>query len=444
MKFKRIRQSIWPVSLFGLGLLLAIIGLSGAANLEQARQIYQQILLFENNYRQVEGILEAVRIETFNIGILRRDHLLDPTTPYQQKFAGQVAKITELMPKLRTLRAPQERNTLDRLDAALNSYISIVAAEINGTPPSAEARRLGLDRQSPRTRIVAITDEIGKLNTENFDSRRRLLDKAIDDLESDLWSNMLTALFVGLCISTAAIVRISQLEQENASHQSNTEYAKEQLRHLSQQLVSSQEQERKALSRELHDEIGQSLTALRIELGNLARTRAEPGDEFEMHLEETKKLTEHTLRSARAISMGLRPSMLDELGLGPALQWQAREFSRRFSLSVRLDLQSDLADLTDQQRTYLYRIVQEALTNCARHSQARNIQIVVRDTVEEILLTVADDGLGFCPTDRSTAGLGLLGISERVRELSGQLNIDSAPGRGTRLHVALPRVPHPA
>jgi len=198
------------------------------------------------------------------------------------------------------------------------------------------------------------------------------------------------------------------------------------------------------LSRELHDEIGQSLTALRIELGNLARTRSEPGNEFDVHLEETKKLAEHTLRSARSISMGLRPAMLDELGLGPALEWQVREFSHRFNISVHLDLHSDLSDLPEQHRTYLYRIVQEALTNCARHSQARSILITVHDTADEILLTVADDGVGFPPDARSAGGLGLLGISERVRELSGLLNIDSAPGQGTRLHVTLPRASLPA
>jgi signal transduction histidine kinase len=237
------------------------------------------------------------------------------------------------------------------------------------------------------------------------------------------------------------VVRISQLEQESAQYQSATEHAKEQLRHLSQQLVSSQEQERKVLSRELHDEIGQSLTALRIELGNLQRSRSLPGEEFDHHLEETKKLAEHTLRSARSISMGLRPAMLDELGLGPALQWQVREFSRRFQISVKLELHSDLDDLSDQHRTYLYRIVQEGLTNCARHSQAKNIRVTVEDTGNEILVMVADDGIGFRMEERSGTGLGLLGIAERVRELDGRLVIESAPGHGTKLHIALPRTP---
>ena len=447
MKFKGIRQSIWPVSLFGLGLLLAIIGLSGVANIERARQIYQQIQSFEESYRQVETILEAVRAETFQIAILRRDRLLDTLAPgslYEERLAVHLARINELMPGLRSLQTPGNERALDQLDRALGSYLSIVATEVK-SPSSRDAFRLdNQDLQSHRVRIVAITDEISKLNAKNFESRRASLDRAIDDLETELWSNMVTALFVGLCISTASIVRVSQLEQESSQHQVATEQAKEQLRYLSQQLVSSQEQERKMLSRELHDEIGQSLTALRIELGNLQRSRMSSGDEFDRHLEETKKLAEHTMRSARSISMGLRPSMLDELGLGPALQWQVREFSRRFNISVRLEMHSDLGDLPDQHRTYLYRIVQEGLTNCARHSQAKNIRVVVEDTGNEIALMVADDGVGFRVDERSGGGLGLLGISERVRELAGRLEIDSAPGRGTKLHIALPRTPVPA
>jgi len=447
VKFQKIRQSIWPVSLFGLGLLLIIIGLSGVANIERAREIYQQIQSFEENYRQVETILEAIRAETFRIAILRRDRLLDPAnaaTVYQQRLGELTGRINDLMPGLRALQTPGNERALDRLDAALTDYLSIVSAEA-AAPPDRNAFLLdNQDLQSHRVRIVGIADEIGKLNAQNFESRRASLDRAIDDLETELWSNLVTALFVGLCISLASVVRISQLEQESARFQSATEQAKEQLRHLSQQLVSSQEQERKMLSRELHDEIGQSLTALRIELGNLERSRMAPGEEFDRHLEETKKLAEHTLRSARSISNGLRPAMLDELGLGAALQWQVREFSRRFNMAVRLDMDSDLGDLPDQHRTYLYRIVQEALTNCARHSQAKNIRVLVEDTAGEITVMVADDGAGFRVEERARAGFGLLGISERVRELGGRLEIESAPGRGTRLRIALPRTPVPA
>ena len=444
MKLTKVRQSIWPVSVFGLGLLLIIIGLSGVANLEQTKHIYQQILSFEANHRQMEYILEAVRLETFRIAILRRDRLLDAATidsEYERQFGEHRSAIRQLMQQLRTVWAPRESVALERLEAALNTYFSIVSTEFSkprsdGTP---ELQLRNSDIQSHRIKIFEIADEISKLNAENFESRRRALDRAVDDLQTDLWANMITALFVGLCIAAGAVVRISRLEQQAAQQQAATAQAERQLRQLSQQLVSSQEQERKSLSRELHDEIGQSLTALRIELGNLERTRSAPGNDFQTHLEETKKLAEETLSAARSISMGLRPAMLDELGLGPALEWQTREFSRRFSIPVVLALNSDLRDLPDQHRTYLYRIVQEGLTNCARHSRAHNIRVTVQDNAEQISVIIEDDGVGFDNKNPTKYGLGLLGISERARELSGEVFIDSSPGQGTCIRVTLPR-----
>ena len=444
MKLRKVRQSIWPVSVFGLGLLLVIIGLAGVANLEQTKHIYQQILSFEANYRQMEYILEAVRLETFRIAILRRDRLLDAVSidaEYEQQFGDHRAAIRHLMQQLRTVWAPRESVALERLDVALNTYFTIISTEFSKPrsdgKPGFQLRNN--DIQSHRIKIFEIADEISQLNAQNFESRRHALDGAVDDLQTDLWANLITALFVGLCIASGAVVRISQLEQQAAQQQSATAHAERQLRQLSQQLVSSQEQERKSISRELHDEIGQSLTALRIELGNLERTRSTPGSEFQTHLEETKKLAEQTLRSARSISMGLRPAMLDELGLGPALEWQTREFSRRFNIPVVLALNSDLRDLPDQHRTYLYRIVQEGLTNCARHSRAHNIRVTVQDDAEQVSVNIEDDGVGFDNQRRSTFGLGLLGISERARELAGEVAIDSILGKGTSIRVTLPR-----
>jgi signal transduction histidine kinase len=286
--------------------------------------------------------------------------------------------------------------------------------------------------------IFAIAEELGKLNEENFESRRRDLSQSVLNLQNDIWETMLTALVLGAIIAGASVFRISSLEKESAAHQKLSEQAEERLRHLSQQLVSSQEQERKALSRELHDEIGQLLTALRMELGNLERTRANHGSEGDPHLDQAKKLAESTLRTTRDIAMGLRPAMLDVLGLGPALEWQAREFSRRYNTPIRLEVDGDLRDVPDPHRTYLYRIVQEGLTNCARHAQAKNIHVKLEDSSGKLSVLVEDDGVGFDQHSGVAYGLGLLGMTERVRELCGQLSIQSEPGKGTRIAVVLP------
>jgi signal transduction histidine kinase len=258
------------------------------------------------------------------------------------------------------------------------------------------------------------------------------------NLQNDIWETLLTALVLGAIIAGASVFRISSLEKESAVHRKASQAAEVRLRHLSQQLVSSQEQERKSLSRELHDEIGQLLTALRMELGNLERARAAQGAETDPHLDQAKKLAESTLRTTRDIAMGLRPAMLDILGLGPALEWQAREYSRRYHTPIRLEVDGDLRDVPDPHRTYLYRIVQEGLTNCARHAQAQNMHVKGKDSSGQIAVLVEDDGVGFNHDHGVTYGLGLLGITERVRELCGQLSVESQPGQGTRIAVVLP------
>jgi signal transduction histidine kinase len=394
----------------------------------------------------MEALLGTIRLETFRIAILRWERLLkaDSADRLRREFTDSRASIEEHLGRLKALRHPDDTSAM-KLDAALGDYLRIVETELHQNVPLIPGGPDPADNtlQSQRLRIFGIIDEIEKLNGENFEAHRSGISQAVDDLQSDLWSTLLTALVTGLLIAGGSVFRISLLEKWATEQQAATKEAESQLRHLSQQLVSSQEQERKALSRELHDEIGQVLTALRIELGNLERARSAPDGAFSEHLEETKALAENALRSARAIAMGLRPAMLDELGLGPALEWQARDFSRRTGAAVQLELQGDLADLPDRHRTYLYRIVQEGLTNCARHAQAKNIWVRVREAHDQLAVTVEDDGVGFRESDRTAHGLGLLGMTERVRELAGQISIDSEPGKGTRVSVVLPRAAAP-
>ena len=136
--------------------------------------------------------------------------------------------------------------------------------------------------------------------------------------------------------------------------------------------------------------------------------------------------------------MGLRPSILDDLGLIAALEWQSREFSRQSGILVNLKLDGHLNELPDGHRTCLYRIVQEALTNCGRHAEAKHVDVTLHGGVDGIFLKVRDDGKGFDAKHPAKRGLGLVGIEERVRELGGSANILSQPGKGTLLEVEIP------
>ncbi|MGD0300477.1 MAG: sensor histidine kinase [Bryobacteraceae bacterium] len=436
------QQSIWPVSVFGLGFMLIIMGLSGVASIQETRRIHQQILSVEDSYRHIENLVEGIRADTSGADILRRDRLLDSSVAgdnYARQLNGLRSKTRTDLERLRGLRPQQESRVLDRLETALRDYWDAATAEFQESPLKNKTASVRDQFASQSKKIFAVTEELGKLNDENFEARRRELSHAVENLQNDIWETMFTALILGTIIAGASVFRISGLEKESAEYQKATKQAEQRLRQLSQQLVSSQEQERKALSRELHDEIGQLLTALRMELGNLERSRAATGGEADTHLDQAKKLAETTLKTTRDIAMGLRPAMLDLLGLGPALEWQTREYSRRYKTPIQLDVAGDLRDLPDPHRTYLYRIVQEGLTNCARHAQAKNIRVSLKDSNGQLAVTVEDDGVGFDQHGGVSYGLGLLGITERVRELCGNIAIQSEPGKGTRLEVMLPR-----
>ena len=435
---KNVPQSIWPVSVFGLGFLLIIMGLSGVASIQETRRIHQQILAVEDAYRHIENAVESIRSDTARVAVLRRDRLLErnaSAAAYAAQFSTLRAKTERSLAELKSLRPQRGGAPVERLETALGSYLNTVAIEFRETPEQTKLHFTDDGFGSETMPIFAITEELGMLNGENFESRRRDLSQSVVYLQNDIWETILTALVLGAIIAGASVFRISSLEKESAAHRRASELAEERLRHLSQQLVSSQEQERKALSRELHDEIGQLLTALRMELGNMERARAGQPDP---HLEQAKKLAESTLRTTRDIAMGLRPAMLDVLGLGPALEWQAREFSRRYDTPIRLEVDGDLRDVPDPHRTYLYRIVQEGLTNCARHAQAKSIHVKLEDTGGQLAVLVEDDGVGFDQHSGVAYGLGLLGMTERVRELCGRLSIQSTPGKGTRIEVLLP------
>ena len=205
---------------------------------------------------------------------------------------------------------------------------------------------------------------------------------------------------------------------------------------LSARLVAAQEEERRSISRELHDEVGQSLSALLIEAGNAAAHVSPDAAHVRQHVDSIKKLAEASVNIIRNMTLLLRPSMLDDLGLVPALEWQAREVSKRTGMRVEVAADENAGELPDAHKTCIYRVVQEALHNCARHAQARSVMVEVRQETSKIVLSVEDDGRGF--DARRMRGLGLVGMEERVRHLGGAFQVRSRPGTGTKVDVELP------
>jgi len=216
----------------------------------------------------------------------------------------------------------------------------------------------------------------------------------------------------------------------------------EELRALAAHIVEVREEERKSLARELHDELGQSLTAIELYLRSLARIHGGDRGEAKEALGELLYLTNQSIHSVQRICSELRPAILDKLGLRAALEWLAESFSARDSLRVAAVLDFDEGVIGPKASTALFRIAQEALTNIARHAQARNASVSLRGSGGRIELLVEDDGVGIAEEEASAPdSFGLQGIRERARALGGSASVRGKPGHGTRLEVALPFPP---
>jgi PAS domain S-box-containing protein len=219
-----------------------------------------------------------------------------------------------------------------------------------------------------------------------------------------------------------------------------------QLHVLAAHLQNLREEERREVAREIHDELGQELAALKMDITLLLRKLAQDGQvncvEFSAELAATAKLVDRAIQTMRGICLELRPDVLDKLGLCEAMRWQAEEYHLRTGIACDLSFAPADVFLADAQATALFRIFQEALTNVARHAAATTVVARLAVLGDEVGLTVVDNGRGITPAEIAGArSLGLLSMRERVSALGGRFTVSGVPGRGTALSVTIPLIP---
>jgi signal transduction histidine kinase len=245
------------------------------------------------------------------------------------------------------------------------------------------------------------------------------------------------SLYTGIAVAVLTFTLTIRLDRQYRVEQEAAIGAKQDLQRLSARLVATQEQERQILSRELHDQVGQALTAIKIDVARAEQGLQPSQTDLAERLCRARQGAEDTLEVIQRMSMLLRPSMLDDLGLSAALGWYVKQFAASTSIRVSLNDDGSADSLPDAGKTSLYRIVQEALTNCARHSEARSIQVTLGSQNDRYIVRIEDDGKGFVVTRRAR-GLGLIGIEERVAGMGGKLDLQSSPGAGTKIMVSIP------
>jgi signal transduction histidine kinase len=456
MKKELMRFRTWPVAALGLGGLLVLVVVSILAASNRAQAIYTQLDELNSHHRDVENKLRRLRSDVHLSGIFMRDYLLDPerarASEYRERLAefrrNNVATVAELRSLIGGRTDQDDR--ISGLESKLDDYWQAFDPLFDWTPSEKILLSAGFLRREVlprREAVLAIASEVEELNNANHGVQRGEVTRQYADFRSELHRLLWGSILLGLVVAVTAVSRLRVLERRSEKERAVAEEAERQMRELSQQLVATQEEERKKLSRELHDHVGQMLTALRMELGRIDRLRS--ADERNTDgrvagaVAESRELVDNMVRTVRDLALGLRPSMLDDLGLQPALEWHVRDFGRRYGVPLELDMEGDFDRLGEQHRLCVYRAVQEALTNCIRHARASRIHVRVTDDIDGITVAVRDDGAGIDPVKRG-AGLGLRGIEERVRELRGVMHIRSAPGAGTTLTIRLPLPPRDA
>jgi len=435
------RQSWRPVALAFAAILL-FTTLVGLRALSYADHIGVKIQNIQLEQEESDQILDKLRADTYGVGIELRDYLV--ATPAESAAARQrFFEIEQHMnsdaARLETQLGPEVSGPMQRLRLSLKRYSLSIAPIFDWTAMERQSQAAALLRNNvvpERAAVLSVTDELESLRTIRLRQEREDLVLARQAFRK--FGLIVLSAFISFVLTVAFVtcVRLRALEQQAQRLQSQTERDREKLRGLSLQMSKALEEERRLISRELHDQVGQLLTAIQMKFNTIGVSS--DASERTGCVHEGKALVYRTVTAVRDLAMGLRPSILDDLGLVAALEWQAREFQRRSGIQVSLSLGGNLTELPESHRTCLYRIVQEGLTNCGRHADAKHVELSLYGGEEFISVTISDDGKGFDAKQSTRRGLGLVGIEERVRELGGKTNILSQACKGTLLEVEIP------
>lgn len=243
----------------------------------------------------------------------------------------------------------------------------------------------------------------------------------------------------------AAEESLRKSEQHYSQLLAQSRLLQEQLRLLSRQLLLAQEEERKRISRELHDQIAQTLTAINVRLAALKTEATRNTKGLQNKIASTQRMVEKSVDIVHRFARELRPTVLDDLGLIPALHSFVKNFSKQTRVHVRLAVSAAVEQLDSVQRTVLYRVAQEALTNVARHAHASRVEVSIQKMQDRVCMNIKDDGKSFdvehVLRSKGNGRLGLLGMRERLEMVGGGLVVESAPRQGTTIHAQIPLGP---
>jgi len=423
-------------SVFGLWLLW------GVQLLGDLERIQDNVRNVQQSYVRGEQALLKVRTNVLLGSIYLRDALIDNAEPRREYYRAELTRLRDeiepiLLEYVRQAEAP-EREQWVRLQQELREYwMSREIAFADTTTTSIDAYLLLRKSVVPkRDGVLQIVDQLSALQSAAHERQ----EMETNALYHAVWGRILLIGAVTLVVACIAAVlafrHVSRLQRQVEQQRLGEHQARRDLERLSARLVDVQERERRELSRELHDAIGQALTAVKMDIG--IALRGHLNERTRVALDEAKDITETTLQSIRDLSQLLHPSMLDDFGLPDTLVAYLKRFSER--TGIRAQLTGTLPNrLPPQVEAGVYRIIQEAMNNVARHSEATECTVSLGATDQELRVVVADNGRGFRGVDIESNGhgLGLIAMRERAQAQSGSFAISPRPGGGTHVVVTM-------
>jgi signal transduction histidine kinase len=442
-------RTIKTALLTGFLVIFAVWLASTAYFTERLAETQGRTAAIHARYTRGQELLFAVRSQVLLGSIYVRDALIeiDPSStgapPARDQLRSLQAQVNQELEQYRAIDSFDEGAAWAQLEDELRGYWDAAVRLVAPEPDErlAAERRLHTEVIPKRDAIVHLSDEIRQVMAENASREQQELGEANWQVRRRIWETTAVAVVVGVAIAMLSTWYVGRLEATVREDHAEVARNRQELRHLSGRLVRVQEDERRAISRELHDEIGQALTAVDVELA-VAEGAVGTDGRAAAAIHEARTVTQRALGGVRDLSQLLRPSMLDDFGLPDTLRWYLRKFSDRTGVRTEL-IEDRLSDrLPLDVEVCVYRAIQEALTNVSRHAQASTCRVFVQRLASSVIVTVEDDGVGLPAAGAGNSarrdGLGLVGIRERVADLGGTFRIEGESGKGTRLTIELP------
>ena len=442
-------SSIRGALIAGFAVVFTLWVASGYELVRSLREADRRLEASRTDFQRGQDVLTTIRTNVLLGSVYLRDALIDRTPASDDDYRAELLKIREDVERVLPVYVPligsaAEREHWDNLHVELERYWKSrdVVFLTDGPFTTASAAAVLRQRVVPaRQSILEIVDSLSAL--QRVSRQRHEAETALlySNAQRRVISLASLALIAGLVVALVATRHVGRLEREIRRRQAAEQQNRRDLERLSARLVTAQEEERRSLARELHDAVGQALTAIKMEMG-VAMRSVETDSRARRALDQGRTIAESTLQSVRDLSQLLHPSMLDDFGLPEAVHAHLRSFSRRTGIRTQLTHEQMDTRLPPEIEVCVYRIVQEALTNVARHSGASSctVSLVRRDDM--LQLTIEDDGRGLDASAASASDarrrLGLIGMRERAQALAGTFVIENRAEGGACVIVRLP------